>query len=156
VAFSLSSLAEPLAGSSPLADNQWETVREQVNLLDKIAHLPSLLPVIMTNRDALELSQEQLTAFRGWHKAHYQEMVGLMNDIIQRRIQLSKATLDTGIASDDIIADQLRILELQKRLLRLRLSCRDLIIEGFTPVQWDNLAFILEEYPRFAGLLNGR
>jgi hypothetical protein len=141
-------------GSSPLTDSQWETVRDQVGLLDKIAYLPSLLPVVMKHRDTLELTDEQVAAFRHWRKLYYQDMVDLMNEIIQRRITLSKASLDAGLSSDEILAKQQEIFRLQERLLQVRLSCRNLIVETFSPDQWENMAFVLEEYPRYAGLLD--
>jgi hypothetical protein len=142
------------AGPSPLTDSQWETVRDRVGLLDKIAYLPSLLPVIMKHRDTLELTGKQVAAFRQWRKMHYQDMVDLMNEIIQRRFTLSKASLEESLSSDDILAKQQEIFRLQERLLRIRLSCRNLIVETFSPDQWENMAFILEEYPRYAGLLD--
>jgi hypothetical protein len=145
--------AKELAQSAPLTNNQWESIREKVGLLDKIAYLPSLLPVIMTNRDALELSDAQLRAFREWRKAHYQDMVDLMNEIIQRRIALSKSTLDNTFGTGAILAQQQQIFALQTDLLRLRLSCRQVILNTFSEGQWDNLAFVLEDYPRYAGLL---
>ena len=146
--------AEKLSQPAPLSNSQWEDIRQQVVLLDKIAYLPSLLPVVMTNRDALELSDAQVAAFRQWRKLHYREMVDLMNEIIQRRITLSKTTLDDRVSQDDMLAQQKEIFSLQEDLLRLRLSCRELIVSTFSPIQWDNLAFILEEYPRYAGLLD--
>jgi len=85
---------------------------------------------------------------------HYQDMVDLMNEIIQRRFTLSKASLEESLSSDDILAKQQEIFRLQERLLRIRLSCRNLIVETFSPDQWENMAFILEEYPRYAGLLD--
>jgi hypothetical protein len=142
------------AGSSPLTDSQWETVRDRVGLLDKVAYLPSLLPVIMKHRDTLELKNEQVAAFRQWRKLHYGDMVELMNEIIRRRFTLSKASLDVKLSSDDILAKQKEIFRLQERLLRIRLSCRNLIVETFSPDQWENMAFVLEEYPRYAGLLD--
>jgi len=45
------------------------------------------------------------------------------------------------------------ILQLQQDLLGLRLSCRKLIMTTFSPDQWDNFAFVLEDYPEFAGLM---
>ena len=63
-----------LSQTAPLTGSQWDTLRERVNLLDKIAFLPSLLPVIMKNRDALELSDTQVAAFQEWRKRHYQKM----------------------------------------------------------------------------------
>lgn len=157
--FALCSLAPVAADTgisqqAPLTGSQWDILRERVNLLDKIAFLPSLLPVIMKNRDALELSDAQVVAFQEWRRLHYQNMVGLMNEIIQRRITLSKATLDVHISGDDILAQQKEIFRLQERLLHVRLSCRNLIVETFSDAQWGNLAFVLEEYPRYAGLLD--
>ena len=154
ICFCASAAAETdYAGSSPLTNSQWETVRDRVGLLDKIAYLPSLLPVIMKHRDTLELTDEQIAAFRQWRKLHYQDMVDLMNEIIQSRITLSKASLEVGLSSDNILAKQQEIFRLQERLLRIRLSCRNLIVETFSADQWDNLAFILEDYPRYAGFL---
>ena len=138
---------------APLNDQQWNTLREQVDLLEKVAYLPSLLPVIMRHRDSLELSDAQVSAFREWRRVHYQEMVDLMNEIIQRRITLSKASLDHNVAEDQLLADQKAIFALQEKLLRLRLSCRKLLTTTFSPSQWENFAFILEEYPKYAGLL---
>lgn len=143
-----------LSQTTPLTGSQWDTLRERVNLLDKIAFLPSLLPVIMKNRDALELSDTQVAAFQEWRKRHYQKMVDLMNEIIQRRIALSKATFDVDISGDDILSQQKEIFRLQEHLLHIRLSCRNLLVETFSADQWENLAFILEEYPRYAGLLD--
>jgi hypothetical protein len=141
------------AESSLLTENQWDAVGERIGLLDKIAYLPSLLPVIMKHRDTLALTEEQVAAFRQWRKLHYEDMVDLMNEIIQRRITLSKASLDAGLSTDEILAKQQEIFRLQERLLRIRLSCRNLIVETFSANHWDNLAFILEDYPRYAGLL---
>jgi hypothetical protein len=102
----------------------------------------------------LELSNAQLKAFRDWRKAHYPGMVDLMNEIIQRRITLTKASLDDQISKDEILAQQKIIFSLQEDLFRIRLSCREVIISTFSPNQWENLAFVLEEYPRYAGLLD--
>jgi hypothetical protein len=143
-----------LARPSPLTDSQWEMVRQHVDLLDKIAYLPSLLPVIMKHRDTLELSDGQVAAFRQWRQQHYDHMVDLMNEIIQRRIALSRAALEVDTNADQILASQKAIFLLQEELLRTRLSCRELIVGTFSAGQWDSLAFILEEYPRYAGLLS--
>lgn len=142
------------AKRSPLVDSDWDVLREQVDLLDRIAYLPSLLPVIMKHRDTLGLSDNQVSAFREWRRQHFDQMVDLMNEIIQRRVALSMDALDAGISADEILASQQVIFRLQQELLRTRLSCREQIVGTFSQSRWDSLAFVLEEYPRFAGLMS--
>jgi hypothetical protein len=81
-------------------------------------------------------------------------MVDLMNEIILRRIELSKSSLDTRLTGEQILEQQRDIFELQAEVLRLRLSCRQIIVSTFSLEQWDNLGFVLEEYPKLAGLLD--
>jgi hypothetical protein len=145
--------AADLKQPSPLTDAEWDKVQEHVGLLDKISFFPALLPVIMKNREALELTDHQKRVFRGWRKQHYQQMVDFMNEIIERRIAFSERALDLTVADAALIREQQVILGLQEELLRLRLSCRKLILTTFSPSQWENFAFILEDYPAFAGLL---
>jgi len=149
VAASAADLTQP----SPLTDIEWDKVREHVGLLDTVSFFPSLLPVIMKNRDALELTDEQKGVFRGWRKQNYQRMVGLMNEIIELRIAFSKRALDSAVENAELIHEQKMILQLQEELLSLKLSCRELIMTTFSPRQWNNLAFVLEDYPEFAGLM---
>ena len=145
--------ATDLSQPNPLSDSEWDKVREHVELLDKISFVPSLLPVIMKHQDALNLSDDQRAAFRGWRKQNYKKMVDLMNEIIEQRIALSRAALDPSADSHQLISQQEAILQLQERLLRVRLSCRELMVTTFSPEQWGSLAFVLEEYPNFAGLM---
>lgn len=136
-----------------LSEAEWDRVGERVALLDRIAHIPSLLPVIMKNRYALRLSDEQVASFRAWRRAHYDDMTGLMNQIIERRIALSRAALDPAVDGARLLADQAVILQMQQELLRLRLSCRELMVSTFSAEQWSDFAFVLEEYPGLAGLI---
>ena len=144
--------AEP-GHAETLSEADWERLGQRVTLLDRIAFIPSLLPVIMKNRQALDLSDAQVEAFRAWYRRHYQEMVDLMNAIIARRFELSKAALDPRIDSARLLADQQVILRMQEDLLRLRLSCRELMVNSFTAEQWSDFAFVLETYPNLAGLI---
>lgn len=146
--------ASDLGQVAPLSDLQWDSVQSQVNLLDKVAYFPSLLPVIMKHRDAIGLSSRQTRAFRLWRKENYQKMVDLMNEIILRRIELSKSSLNAELSSEQILDKQQNIFELQAQVLRLRLSCRQIVVSTFSAEQWDNLGFVLEEYPKLAGLLD--
>lgn len=156
VIFALASFAATAADlkqSAPLTDVEWEKAREHVGLLDKISFVPSLLPIIMKHREALELTKLQKAAFRAWRKQNYQRMVDVMNEIIERRIALSKGALDPAVGNEDLSREQRAILQLQQQLLAIRLSCRALVIRTFTPDQWNNFAFVLEEYPDLAGLM---
>ena len=143
-----------LSQLAPLSDPQWDKVYVQVGLLDKVAYFPSLLPVIMKHRDAIGLSYTQTKAFRLWRKENYQQMVDLMNEIIQRRIELSKASLNARMTNEQILGKQQEIFDLQAQVLRIRLSCRQLVTTTFSTEQWDNLGFVLEEYPKLSGLLD--
>lgn len=146
--------ATDLSQPVPLSDPQWDKVYVQINLLDKAAYFPSLLPVIMKHRDALGLSYHQAKALRLWRKENYQEMVDLMNQIIEHRIELSKGSLNAKLTNEQILAKQQEIFELQEQVLRIRLSCREIVVSTFSAEQWSDLGFVLEEYPQFAGLLD--
>jgi hypothetical protein len=146
--------AADLSQLAPLSDPQWDKVYVQVGLLDKVAYFPSLLPVIMKHRDAIGLSYAQVQAFRHWRKENYQQMVDLMNEIIQRRIELSRAALNPRMTNEEILGKQQEIFDLQAQVLRIRLSCRQLVTTTFSVEQWDNLGFVLEEYPKLSGLLD--
>lgn len=146
--------ASDLGQIAPLSDLQWDSVQSQVNLLDKVAYFPSLLPVIMKHRDVIGLSYQQTRAFHLWRKENYQKMVDLMNEIILHRIELSKSSLNARLTSEQILDKQQKIFELQAQVLRLRLSCRQIIVSTFSTQQWENLSFVLEEYPKLAGLLD--
>ena len=150
---SLVASATDLAQPTALSDAEWDTIQEYVGLLDKISFMPSLLPVIMKHRDALNLSDDQKQAFRTWRKGNYPRMVGVMNEIIERRIVLAKGALDPQIGQAELLYAQKEILQLQQELLMIRLSCRELVMETFSSDQWDSLAFVLEEYPELAGLM---
>ena len=121
--------------------------------MSAIAFIPSLLPVIMQNQDALELTSEQVAAFRDWRKNNYQRMVEDMNTIIEKRIALSKKAMEPSVSGHEIKQLQKGIFDLQHELLNLRLGCRKLLMETFTDEQWTNFRFIIEDYPNFAGLI---
>lgn len=145
--------ATELAQPSPLTDAEWDTIREHVGLLNRISFMPSLLPVIMKHRDTLELSDEQKRAFRTWRKENYSRMTNVMNEIIEQRIALAKGALDPQISQAELLYAQKEILQLQRELLVIRLSCRELVMKTFSSEQWSSLAFVLEDYPEFAGLI---
>ena len=145
--------ATDLSQVAPLSDRQWDAIHSKVNLLDKVAYFPSLLPVIMKHRDALDLTDDQKQAFRTWRKENYPRMVGAMNKIIEQRIALAKGALDPQVGQAELLYAQKEILQLQRELLTIRLLCRELVMKTFSADQWSSLAFVLEDYPEFAGLI---
>jgi hypothetical protein len=74
-----------------------------------------------------------------------------MNEIIRGRIAFSKSALNPAIRNDALIYKQKKIFQLQEDLLGLRLSCRTLPTTTLSSSQWNNFAFVLKDYPEFAG-----
>lgn len=138
----------------PLTDEDWQMVMENVLLLDDAVYIPSLLPVVMQNRDALALSEAQLQAMYKWRREHYVPMVNLMNEIIEMKIRFKIEALSSDIDQAHLIAFQQRIHQRQQALLRLRLSCREILISSFTPEQWENLEFVVADNPKLAGFIS--
>jgi hypothetical protein len=55
--------------------SDWQEVMNKVDLLEPSGLMPMLMPTIMHNRDALQLTDEQVNAFRAWRKKNYTHMV---------------------------------------------------------------------------------
>jgi hypothetical protein len=138
----------------PLSADDWKEVMDKVVLLESSGLMPTLLPVIMRNQDTLELTDEQIKAFRAWRKKNYTHMVNVMNEIIEKSVQFRVAALSPDISSDQLYALQSEIQELQRQLLKIKLSCRELVTTSFTETQWDNFAFVVADDPKLASLMS--
>ena len=138
----------------PLTADDWKKVMDKVVLLEDTGLMPALLPVIMRNRDTLVLTEEQVTAFRTWRKENYTNMVNIMNEIIERMVQFRVESLSPDVTKDHLLSFQSEIHDLQRELLRLKLSCRELVMTTFTDEQWDNFAFVVADNPKLASLLS--
>lgn len=139
-----------------LTNEEWQEVMAKVSLLDDVALIPSLLPVIMRNRDALELSQEQLDRFTRWRKENYINMVNLMNEVIEKRIQFRVESLSPLVSDNYLIASQAEIQRLERKLLKVRLACRAIVMQTFTRQQWETFEFIVADDPVLASLISLR
>ena len=137
----------------PLSPEDWNEVKEKVELLEGAGLMPMLLPVILTNRDALQLTDEQISAFRAWRKKNYTNMVNIMNQIIEKKVEFRVESLSPSITGNQMLSFQSDIQDLQVQLLKLKLSCRELIMTTFTDEQWDNFAFIISDDPKLASLM---
>ena len=138
----------------PLTADDWRDVMDKVVLLESSGLMPTLLPVIMRNQDTLELTDEQINAFRAWRKKNYTHMVNVMNEIIEKSVQFRVAALSPVITSDHLYVIQSEIQDLQRQLLKIKLSCRDLVTTSFTETQWDNFAFVVADNPKLSSLMS--
>ena len=138
----------------PLTPDDWKEVMEKVVLLEDSGLLPTLLPVIMRNKDTLQLTDEQAKAFRAWRKANYTNVINTMSEILEKKVQFRVEALSPGVSGEHLIALQAEIQELQQELLKLKLSCRELVISTFTEEQWENFAFVVSDNPKLASLLS--
>jgi len=138
----------------PLTADDWKEVMDKVVLLESSGLLPTLLPVIMRNQDTLELTDEQINAFRAWRKKNYTHMVNVMNEIIEKSVQFRVAALSPEITSDHLYVIQSEIQDLQRELLKIKLSCRELVTTSFTDEQWVNFAFVVADNPKLASLMS--
>jgi hypothetical protein len=68
-------------------------------------------------------------------------------------VEFRVESLSPSITADQLLALQSEIQELQVRLLKLKLSCRELVMTTFTDEQWDNFAFIISDNPKLASLM---
>ena len=136
----------------PLSADEWKEVMGKVVLLEDSGLLPTLLPTIMRNRDMLELTDEQVNAFRAWRKKNYTNMVNVMNEIIEKMVQFRVESLSPSITSDHLFAYQSEIHDLQRQLLTIKLSCREVVMTTFTDEQWDNFSFVIADIPKLASL----
>ena len=136
-----------------LSDEEWLIVKGRIELLDSINYMPTLLPTIMRNRDVLQLTNQQIKSFRDWRKQHYGNMVKTMNEIIEKRVAFKKVALNPKTPSDNLLEMQNDIFVLQNKLLKIKLSCRNMLVNTFTDEQWDNFAFAVADQPRIASFL---
>ena len=136
-----------------LSDEEWSIVMGRLELLDSVNYMPTLLPTIMRHRDVLELTKQQINSFRNWRKQHYGNMVEVMNTIINKRIDFKKASLNPKTSDEELIEMQNDILNLHKKLLQIKLSCRKMLVDTFTEAQWDNFIFAVADHPKLAGLI---
>jgi hypothetical protein len=126
----------------------------KVTLLEDAGLMPTLLPVIMRNRDALALTEEQLNVFRAWRKNNYTAMVNVMNGIIEKMVQFRVEALSPDVTNSHLLSFQSEIHNLQRQLLKIKLSCRELVMTTFTDEQWENFAFVVADNPKLASLVS--
>ena len=93
------------------------------------------------------------------HSAHarqknYTNMVNVMNEVIEKMVQFRIESLSPGVLNERLLALQSEIQELQRQLLKMKLSCRELIMTTFTDEQWENFSFVVSDNPKLASLVS--
>jgi hypothetical protein len=116
---------------------------KKLELLDRISYHPSLLPIIMQNRDFLELTPDQLKRLNEWRKKNAPAMLEKMEEVAKGRIDFVDRSLNPKTSEAELVREQHQLFKLQEEVLAYKLSCRQNILQTFTPKQWDALQLIM-------------
>lgn len=122
-----------------------EKVAAQLNEIDRINHLPSLLPMIIDNADIIELEQEQLDALIAWRTENREAVIADMNEIVSLRVAIKQAAVLPNTTPEQLVAFQDEIFRLQRNVLEYKLSCRDLVFETFDQNNWEGFQMVLAD-----------
>jgi len=120
---------------------------KKIELLDRISYHPSLLPIIMQNKDFLELTPDQLKRLTEWRKKNALGMLEKMEEVAKGRIDFVERSLNPKTTQQDLVREQHHLFKLQEEVLAYKLSCRQNILQTFTPKQWDALQLIMADQP---------
>ena len=116
---------------------------KKLELLDKISYHPSLLPIIMQNSDFLELTPNQLNRLTEWRNKNAPAMLEKMQEVAKGRIDFVERSLNPKTSAAELVREQHHLFKLQEEVLAYKLSCRQNILQTFTPKQWDALQLIM-------------
>lgn len=123
----------------------WGKAKEQMEMLSQMGYHPFLMPLIMQNRDAIGLSNEQVKVFRDWRNKYRVPLIHTMNRIIQERVAFNRISLNPKTREEVLRAKQQEIFKLHQKVLEYQLSCRRNILDTFTDQQWEEFKFVLIE-----------
>ena len=136
-----------LISGSALADlsDSDRLLEQHAEKLDKINYLPALLPVILDNRDVIELTDSQVDTLLTWREINREDVIAVMNEIVRKRVDIKKAALSPEVTASTLMKMQSDVFSLQRKVLEYKLSCRDLVINTFDRNNWDGFYFVLAE-----------
>lgn len=127
-----------------LRDND-SLLQQQAEKLDKINYLPALLPVILDNRDVIELTDNQFDTLLTWRESNRLDVIEVMNEIVRKRVEIKKAALSPEVSAFTLRKMQSDVFNLQRAVMEYKLSCRELVINTFDRNNWDGFYFVLAE-----------
>jgi hypothetical protein len=116
---------------------------KRLELIDRISYHPSLLPIIMENSDYLELTPDQLKRLNEWRRKNAPAMLEKMEEVAKGRIDFVDRSLNPKTSEAELVREQHHLFKLQEEVLAYKLSCRQNILQTFTPKQWDDLQLIM-------------
>jgi hypothetical protein len=116
---------------------------KRLELIDRISYHPSLLPIIMENSDYLELTPDQLKRLNEWRRKNAPAMLEKMEEVAKGRIDFVDRSLNPKTSEAELVREQHHLFKLQEEVLAYKLSCRQNILQTFTPKQWDALQLIM-------------
>ncbi len=137
--------ADEAAAPSDLDLIDWGLAKQQMSMLSQMGYHPFLMPLIMENRDAIGLTNEQVKVFREWRNKNRVPLIHAMNRIIQERVAFQRIALNPKTSEEVLFAKQEEIFKLHRKVLKYQLSCRRNILDTFDDEQWDNFRFVLIE-----------
>jgi len=127
-----------------LSDNDL-LLEQHAEKLDKINYLPALLPVILDNRDIIELTDSQFDTLLTWRQINREDVIAVMNEIVRKRVEIKKAALSPEVTASTLMEMQNDVFNLQRKVMEYKLSCRSLVINTFNRNNWDGFYFVLAE-----------
>jgi len=127
-----------------LSDND-SLLQQHAEKLDKINYLPALLPVILDNRDIIELTDDQFDTLLTWRENNRLDVIEVMNEIVRKRVEIKKAALSPEVSAFTLRKMQSDVFNLQRAVMEYKLSCRELVINTFDRNNWDGFYFVLAE-----------
>ena len=139
VCLPVTTLADP--SLEPVEDDIASTIEQ----LDNINHLPSLLPVILDNKDFIGLTDEQVAELDRWRDQSATPMLAAMKQIARKRIAIKEAAISPTVSSARLQQMQNEIFRLQREVLQYKLSCRDHIMQTFDNENWASLFMLLAD-----------
>ena len=123
----------------------WGLAFKRMKMLSPMGFHPFLMPLIMKNRDFIELTPEQLRVFKRWRDKNRVPMLHTMDKIIYERNLFNKLALQPDTSNEVLMTKQREIFKLHEKVLEYQLSCRRNILDTFSAEQWDNFRFVLGE-----------
>lgn len=131
------------AESTP--DHETIDINSSIEKLDKINYLPSLLPVILKNKDFIGLTDEQVGSLETWRRNNRQAMLASMKQAALKRVEMRHAALTPTTSSARLQQMQNDIFRLQRQILEYKLSCRDHVVRTFNDENWDSFFMVLAD-----------